>query len=90
VDYLRERQPTLDYASLKSLACFLGMLFWQDLERHHPGINTLHLPADVANGWKQRLRTKPKTITAKTGEKTKTQVPRLNYWECLIPVRAFY
>lgn len=90
VDYLRERQPTLDYASLKSLACFLGMLFWQDLERHHPGIDTLHLPADVANGWKRRLRTKPKTITTETGEKTQTQVPRVNYWECLIPVRAFY
>jgi hypothetical protein len=90
VDYLRERQSMLDYASVKSLACFLGMLFWQDLERHHPGIDTLHLPADVANGWKRRLRTKPKTITAETGEKTQTQVPRLNYWECLIPVRAFY
>jgi len=30
VDYLRERQPVLDYTSLKSLACSLGMLFWQD------------------------------------------------------------
>ena len=90
VDYLRERQPALDYTSLKSLACNLGMLFWQDLERHNPGISSLHLPAEVAGAWKQRLRTKPKTITSAAGEKTQAQVPRLNYRECLIPVRAFY
>ncbi len=90
VDYLRERQPMLDYGSLKSLACNLGMLFWQDLERHNPGIGSLHLPAGVAGAWKQRLRTKPETIISPAGEKTQTQVPRLNYWECLIPIRAFY
>jgi integrase len=90
VDYLRERQPTLDYGSLKSLACNLGMLFWQDLERHNPGINSLHLPTEVADAWKQRLRTKPKTITSPSGERTQSQVPRLNYWECLIPIRALY
>ena len=90
VDYLRERQPMLDYGSLKSLACNLGMLFWQDLERHNPGIDSLHLPAEVAGAWKQRLRTKPETIISPAGERTQTQVPRLNYWECLIPIRAFY
>ncbi len=36
VDYLKERQPALDYTSLNSLANFLGGLFWADLERHHP------------------------------------------------------
>ena len=63
MDYLRERQPALDYGSLKTLACNLGMLFWQDLERRNPGISSLHLPAEVADAWKQRLRTKPKMIT---------------------------
>ena len=43
VSYLRERQPALDYTSLDSLATFLGKLFWSDLERHHPGIDSLHL-----------------------------------------------
>ena len=43
VDYLRERQPVLDYGSLTSLACNLGMRFWQDLERHNPGISSLNL-----------------------------------------------
>ena len=90
VEYLRERQPGLDYGSLRSLASMLGMLFWQDLERHNPGISSLHLPREVADAWKQRLRTKPKTVTTPGGEKVQTQVPRLNWWECLIPVRAFY
>jgi hypothetical protein len=30
------------------LAAALGGLFWRDLERHHPGIDSLHLPPDVA------------------------------------------
>ena len=47
MDYLRERQPALDYNSLESLANFLGKLFWSDLERHHPGIDSLHLSVEV-------------------------------------------
>ena len=90
VDYLKERQPALDYTSLDSLANFLGSLFWADLERHHPGIDTLHLPAEVAAGWKQRLRTVPKTVRAPDGSTTQIQVPRINYRECLTPVRSFY
>jgi integrase len=90
VDYLKERQPALDYTSLNSLANFLGGLFWADLERHHPGIDSLHLPSEVAEAWKQRLRTVPKTIRAADGSTTRIQVPRINYRECLTPVRAFY
>jgi hypothetical protein len=90
VDYLRERQPALDYTSLRSLAHFLGKMFWADLERHHPGIDSLHLPADVADGWKQRLRTMPKTVTGPDGVKSVIDVERINYRECLTPVRAFY
>ena len=44
VDYLRERQPSLDYSSMESLACALGARFWRDLEIHHPGIDSLRLP----------------------------------------------
>ncbi|MGH3636068.1 MAG: site-specific integrase, partial [Mycobacterium sp.] len=40
VHYLRERQVTLDYVSLQRLAGALGKLFWADLERHHPGIDS--------------------------------------------------
>ena len=89
IDYLRERQPALDYGSLEQLARRLGM-FWADLERHHPGIDSLHLPAHVADGWKQRLRTKPKTITSAGGCKEVIQVERICYREFLTPVRAFY
>jgi len=90
VDYLRERQPAMDYGSLKSLACILGRLFWQDLERHNPGISSLRLPADIASAWKQRLQTKPKMITDAAGGKAQAQVTRLNYWGCLVSIRAFY
>ena len=41
VDYLRERQPSVDFSSLQHLAYLLGKLFWADLEAHHPGIDSL-------------------------------------------------
>lgn len=50
VDYLRERQPVLDSTSLESLANYLGNLFWADLERHHPSLDSLALPVEVADG----------------------------------------
>ena len=90
VDYLRERQPALDYSSLEALATVLGKLFWSDLEHHHPGIDSLHLSAEVSGAWKLRLRTFTKTATTKGGEKTQVIVERINYRECLTPVRAFY
>ena len=66
MDYLRERQPGLDYNSLRALAYYLGKRFWKDLELHHPGIDSLHLPAEVAAAWEQRLRTQTKTVTTQT------------------------
>ena len=89
VDYLKERQPALDYSSLRTLAADLGNTFWKDLERHHPGIDSLHLPTGVAEAWKQRLRTRQKTITAADGEKSVVTVARISYRQCLTPVRAF-
>ena len=58
VDYLRERQVSIDHVSLVRLADTLGRLFWADLEAHHPGITSLRLPPAVAAAWKQRLLTK--------------------------------
>ncbi|MDQ3151025.1 MAG: site-specific integrase, partial [Actinomycetota bacterium] len=89
VDYLCERAPALDYSSLRSLAADLGNVFWKDLERHHHGINSLHLAPEVATAWKQRLRTRQKTVTV-AGEKTTHTVERIGYRQCLTPVRAFY
>jgi integrase len=90
VDYLRERQPALDYTSLDSLSNFLGKVFWADLERHHPGIGSLHLSAEAADAWKQRLRTVTRTVRTPGGEQAELTVPRISYRECLTPVRAFY
>ena len=64
VDYLRERQPGIDYSSLNRLATTLGLRFWKDLETHHPGIGSLHLPPDVAAAWKQR---QTRTVRAPDG-----------------------
>jgi hypothetical protein len=90
VEYLRERQPALDYNSLRDLAYFLGCRFWRDLELHHPGIDTLHLPADVAATWRQRLLTRPEEVVGRDGERAVVPVARISFRECLIKVRAFY
>lgn len=82
VRYLNERRASLDYSSLKGLAMTLAGLFWADIERHHPGLDTLRLPPEVVEGWKQRLS----MITTSAGE-TK---PRKDFLRILATVRAFY
>ncbi|WP_251016434.1 hypothetical protein [Streptomyces sp. ISL-99] len=57
VDYLAERQPSLDYNSLEDLSRTLARHFWADLERHHPGIGSLRLAPEVAAAWKERCPT---------------------------------
>ena len=37
VDYLRERQPGIDYSTLTGLATTLALWFWKDLENPSPG-----------------------------------------------------
>ena len=87
VGYLEERQPALDHTSLDALAQQLGRNFWADLEHHHPGISSLHLPPGTATAWKQRLRTK-NTVFQRGGPAA--QAPRLTCRHTLIAVRAFY
>ncbi|MHB1774175.1 MAG: tyrosine-type recombinase/integrase [Acidimicrobiales bacterium] len=86
VDYLRERQMRLDYSTLNSLSATLANRFWADLERHHPGIDSLLLSTEVKTAWKLRLSTK--AIRPSTAEVATT--PRLNAMEILSTVRAFY
>jgi site-specific recombinase XerD len=86
VDYLKERQSTIDYGTLRAQTYVLAKCFWLDLERHHPGIDTLRLPADVAIAWKQRLRTR--NMTTRAG--TEVAVERFSYLDTLASVRAFY
>ncbi|MCW6003742.1 site-specific integrase [Micromonospora sp. CPCC 205371] len=78
VHYLAERAPSLDYNSLSSLSQVLAEHFWGDLERHHPGIDSLRLADEVVHAWKQRIRVLP------DGR------PRLQYETMLLAVRALY
>ena len=89
VDYLRERQPAIDYSTLVGLAYQLVGCFWADLERHHPGIDSLRLPREVAGAWKRRLRTKTTTVT-RDGHRVELETERLGYLDVLATVRAFY
>ena len=90
VDYLRERQPSVDFSSLQRLAYLLGKLFWADLEAHHPGIDSLKLPRDVAAAWKQRVMTRTRTTTSPGGEQVRLTSARLDGRSVLSAVRAFY
>ncbi len=86
VDYLRERQPGIDYTTLTYLATTLALQFWKDLEAHHPGIASLKLPPDIAAGWKTRIQTR----TARTAGGGEQAVARESASDILITVRAFY
>jgi integrase len=83
VDYLRERQPGLDYKTIRSLATKLILLFWKDLELHHPGIDSLHLSDAVVRAWKERLR-EVRYGNHKLGQE------RQDPYAILMAVRAFY
>ncbi|MFJ7625323.1 hypothetical protein ACIQZN_02385 [Streptomyces sp. NPDC097595] len=90
MDYLRERQPALDYNSLRSLSYHLGKRFWQNIEQHHPDADSLRLAPDVIGQWKQRIATKDKTVIGPDGRRTSAKVERLNHRDTLTQVRAFY
>lgn len=90
VDYLRERQPGIDYATLNLIATALGRSFWKDLELHHPGIDSLRLAPDIAAAWKQRTQTRTVRMDNGCGERVETQVVRESAANTLMTVRAFY
>ena len=88
VHYLAERQPGVDFNTLDAIARNLGLLFWKDLEDHHPGIASLRLLPDVATAWKQRVQTTVRQNGSGgegAGPKRRKDVAR-----CLSTVRAFY
>lgn len=80
--YLDERRASVDYGTLRGLAMLLAGTFWSDIERHHPEVDSLHLPDEVAEAWKQRLR----VVRRKDG----TTQPRQQYLHTLVRVRSFY
>lgn len=86
VDYLRERQPALDYNTLNKLSHDLVKLFWTDLERHHPGIESIQLTPQVAAAWRDRVSVR--TVTG--GRQAGAEVPRADARSVMTTVRAFY
>ena len=90
MDYLKERQPALDYASLETISASLAGLFWARIEALSPGISTLQLPPDVARAWKEDLQTIKRSVTGPDGRKTIVTRPRINTKEELIRIRALY
>jgi integrase len=78
VRYLHERAAALDYASLRQVEMRLVGNFWRDLERHHPGIASIHLPDEVACAWRER------TWTLADGR------PRGDVHSVFLIVRSFY
>jgi hypothetical protein len=89
VNYLREFQISADYTTVLQLSYVLSKLFWRDLELHHPGIDSLHLSAEVAAAWKQRVLVKT-TTTVENGEIVKHHAPRLSAIQHMGNVRSFY
>jgi len=83
VDYLTDRTVDVDYVTLEDMARSLGLLFWKDLERHHPGICSLRLAPETAAAWKERVSTVP----ARGSQPAR---PRVNVHVVLSTVRAFY
>jgi hypothetical protein len=90
VDYLHERELSVDFSSLQRMAYLLGKLFWADLEAHHPGIDSLKLSREVAVTWKQRVMTRNTTTVGKDGATVLTTRTRLDGRSVLSAVRAFY
>jgi integrase len=84
--YGLECRPIRD---LLQLSYVLGRLFWRDLELHHPGIDSLRLPAEVAAAWKQRMSVKT-TTTVHNGELVERRAARLSAIQHMGTVRAFY
>lgn len=82
VRYLDERRPSMDYGTLRSMVGLLVGNFWADIERHHPEVESLHLPEEVADAWKQRLR----VVQREDG----TTQQRRSYLTVLMKVRSFY
>lgn len=90
VDYLTERQPSLDYSSLRSLSTVLASNFWADLERHHPGIDSLRLSVEISTAWKARLASKTIRKRQPNGVVAQVTEPRARSSMIKQGVRAFY
>ncbi|MDF6066172.1 MULTISPECIES: site-specific integrase [Streptomyces] len=90
VAYLSHRSVGLDFTTLQALTISLALRFWGDLERHHPGIDSLRLPAEVMTAWKVRLATKTVRKRLPDGSFREFTEPRRGAIGIKTQVRAFY
>ncbi|MFJ4980379.1 tyrosine-type recombinase/integrase [Streptomyces coeruleorubidus] len=90
VAYLSHRSVGLDFTTLQALTISLALRFWGDLERHHPGIDSLRLPAEVITAWKVRLATKTVRKRLPDGSFREFTEPRRGAIGIKTQVRAFY
>ncbi|MET8680058.1 site-specific integrase [Streptomyces sp. NPDC004647] len=90
VAYLLERSPAVDYGTVKALSTTLALRFWADIERHHSGIDSLHLSTEVSAAWKARLATKVVRKRQSDGSVVETTEPRRSAVAVKTQVRAFY
>ncbi|MEK6467215.1 tyrosine-type recombinase/integrase [Pseudonocardia alni] len=82
VRYFDERRTGMDYGSFRTLVLEVIRNFWSDIETYHPEIDSLHLPHDVAEAWRRRLRV---IVTPDGGTRD-----RKSYYSNLLYVRAIY
>jgi integrase len=82
VRYFEDRRVSVDYSTLRNKISVIAQTFWGDIEHHHPGIDSLRLPEDVALGWKERLR----YVDVGNGRTR----PRESYFSILMWVNSFY
>ena len=90
VDYLRERQPSLDYTSLDGMSRTLAGVFWTRIESLSPGIDSLRLSPALARAWKSDISTKKRTTLGPDGAVVEVVSPRLSAKAELSRVRALY
>ena len=76
VDYLRERQPALDYASLAAVPRPWPACSGADLERRHPGHQHAAARARVGRGMEAPVTVKTIRTTGPDGQVTESVVPR--------------
>jgi site-specific recombinase XerD len=78
VEYLRRREPGVDYSTLRSLATRLAGTFWAKIEEISPGQKDLRIPRHIYDQWKAEISIRP------DGQ------PRINVDPVLLAVRSLY
>ncbi|MBT9257479.1 site-specific integrase [Phycicoccus sp. MAQZ13P-2] len=84
IAYLTEMSVSCDYSTLNQLEAILVKNFWGNIQQHYPDIDTLHLTAEQATGWRTRIKTldngKPRKDWAQIMDRVRTFYNDLAAW----------